>query len=147
MPDPPEPSRRSSRAHVPKKRLAESDDDDNDTPLSKTSTTKRKSNDDNNNSSKTAKLTTTTHTSTTTEGEKIKNKAVFVKFNSSMSIVNKVGDVGYEFSKLFDDGKLYAGFVAEIRSGAVGGKDRRCVYEDGDLEDHIQLQWQSRQWR
>jgi hypothetical protein len=139
MPDPPEPSRRSSRAHVPKIRLAESDDDNTsiDTPPSKTTINKRKSNDDNNNSSKAAKTTTTTttHTSITTEADKIKNKALFNKFNSSMSIVNNVGDVGYEFNKLFEDGNSYAGFVTEIRPGAAGGKDRRCVYEDGDLED------------
>ena len=108
MPDPPEPSRRSSRAHVPKIRLAESDDDNTsiDTPPSKTTINKRKSNDDNNNSSKAAKTitTTTTHTSITTEADKIKNKALFNKFNSSMSIVNNVGDVGYEFNKLFEDG-------------------------------------------
>ena len=141
MPDPPEQTRRSSRAPVPKKRLAESDDDDTsiDTPPSKTKTTstKRKSDDDNNNPPKSAKTTTTTttHTSKTTEAEKVKNKALFNKFNLSMSVVNKVGDVGYEFNKLFEDGELYTGFVIKIREGAAGGRDRRCVYEDGDLED------------
>ena len=143
MPGPPDTTRRSSRKPVPKKRLAESDDDDDtsiDTPPSKTKTTstKRKSNDDdNNNPPKSAKTTTTTttHTSKTTEAEKVKNKALFNKFNSSMSVVNKVGDVGYEFNKLFEDGELYTGFVIKIREGAAGGRDRRCVYEDGDLED------------
>ena len=141
MPDPPEQPRRSSREHVPKKRLAEpssdSDDDSSiDTPSSKTASNKRKSNDDdNNNPPKSAKTTTTTHTSKTTEADKTKNKALFNKFKSSMSIVNNVGDVGYEFNKLFEDGNSYAGFVTDIRRGAAGGRDRRCVYEDGDLED------------
>ena len=150
MPGPPDTTRRSSRKPVPKKRLAESDDDDDtsiDTPPSKTKTTstKRKSNDDdNNNPPKSAKTTTTTttHTSKTTEAEKVKNKALFNKFNSSMSVVNKVGDVGYEFNKLFEDGELYTGFVIKIRDGAAGGRDRRCVYDkvreilDGESTEH-----------
>lgn len=77
-----EPTRRSSRKPVPKKRLAESDDDTSiDTPPTKTTSStnnKRKSNDDdNNNPPKSAKTTTTTttHTSKTTEADKIQNKA------------------------------------------------------------------------
>jgi hypothetical protein len=45
-----------------------------------------------------------------------------------------VGDVGYQFRKEFDSGWFY-GTVVEIRPHAVGGRDRRCVYEDGDCED------------
>eukprot|EP00986_Skeletonema_menzelii_P000755 scaffold213_cov150-Skeletonema_menzelii.AAC.4 len=45
----------------------------------------------------------------------------------------KIGDVGYEFQKLFDAG-WFTGKVTEIIP--VGnGKDRRCVYNDGDIED------------
>ncbi|KAL3799873.1 hypothetical protein ACHAW5_004385 [Stephanodiscus triporus] len=61
-----------------------------------------------------------------------------VATNSSQSkkpspIVN-VGDIGYKFRKEFDSG-WYSGTVVEIRQHAKGGKDRRCVYEDGDCED------------
>jgi hypothetical protein len=45
-----------------------------------------------------------------------------------------VGDVGYQFLKEFDSG-WYKGTVVKILPHAVGGQDRRCVYEDGDCED------------
>jgi hypothetical protein len=45
-----------------------------------------------------------------------------------------VGDVGYRFLKEFDSG-WYNGTVVEILPDAIGGWDRRCVYEDGDCED------------
>jgi hypothetical protein len=45
-----------------------------------------------------------------------------------------VGDVGYQYRKEFDSGWFY-GTVVEILPHAVGGRDRRCVYEDGDCED------------
>ena len=45
-----------------------------------------------------------------------------------------IGDVGYQFRKEFDSG-LYKGTVIEILQDAIGGLDRRCVYEDGDYED------------
>ena len=45
-----------------------------------------------------------------------------------------VGDIGYKFRKKFDDG-WYSGEVTELRPGAAKGKDRRCLYEDGDSED------------
>jgi hypothetical protein len=45
-----------------------------------------------------------------------------------------IGDVGYQYRKEFDSG-WFNGKVVEIRPNAVGGRDRRCVYEDGDCED------------
>ena len=45
-----------------------------------------------------------------------------------------IGDVGYRFLKEFDSG-WYNGTVIEILPDAIGGWDRRCVYEDGDCED------------
>ena len=45
-----------------------------------------------------------------------------------------VGDIGYRFLKEFDSG-WYNGTVVEILPHAIGGWDRRCVYEDGDCED------------
>ena len=45
----------------------------------------------------------------------------------------EIGDVGYQFQKQFDAG-WFTGKVTEIIP--VGnGKDRRCVYNDGDIED------------
>eukprot|EP00577_Skeletonema_sp_RCC1716_P012582 CAMPEP_0113428924 /NCGR_PEP_ID=MMETSP0013_2-20120614/32145_1 /TAXON_ID=2843 ORGANISM="Skeletonema costatum, Strain 1716" /NCGR_SAMPLE_ID=MMETSP0013_2 /ASSEMBLY_ACC=CAM_ASM_000158 /LENGTH=380 /DNA_ID=CAMNT_0000317551 /DNA_START=85 /DNA_END=1227 /DNA_ORIENTATION=+ /assembly_acc=CAM_ASM_000158 len=45
----------------------------------------------------------------------------------------EIGDVGYEFQKQFDAG-WYTGKVTQIIP--VGNeKDRRCVYNDGDIED------------
>mmetsp|Transcript_11744 Transcript_11744/g.18008 ORF Transcript_11744/g.18008 Transcript_11744/m.18008 type:complete len:368 (-) Transcript_11744:17-1120(-) len=45
----------------------------------------------------------------------------------------EIGDVGYEFQKQFDAG-WFTGKVKEIIT--VGNsKDRRCVYNDGDVED------------
>ena len=49
-------------------------------------------------------------------------------------VVNVVGDVGYKFRKEFDSG-WFTGTVEQIRPLAEGGKDRRCVYDDGDSED------------
>ncbi|KAL3771290.1 hypothetical protein ACHAWO_005947 [Cyclotella atomus] len=45
-----------------------------------------------------------------------------------------IGFVGYKFRKLFDAG-WFDGKVIEIRPLAQGGKDRRVVYTDGDMED------------
>ena len=45
-----------------------------------------------------------------------------------------IGDAGYQFRKLFDTG-WFCGTVTEIRLGADGGKDRRVVYSDGNVED------------
>ena len=45
-----------------------------------------------------------------------------------------IGDVGYQFLKEFDSG-WYNGTVVEILPDAIGGWDRRCIYEDGDCED------------
>ena len=45
-----------------------------------------------------------------------------------------IGDVGYRFLKEFDSG-WYNGTVVEILPHAIGGWDRRCIYEDGDCED------------
>jgi hypothetical protein len=45
-----------------------------------------------------------------------------------------IGDVGYQFLKEFDSG-WYNGKVVEILSHALGGWDRRCVYDNGDCED------------
>ena len=53
---------------------------------------------------------------------------------STPSATIAVGDIGYKFRKKFDDG-WYSGEVIEIRPGAAKGKDRRCLYEDGDSED------------
>ena len=46
-----------------------------------------------------------------------------------------VTSVGYSFEKRFKGHGWFKGKVVEIRPGAVGGKDRRCEYEDGDMED------------
>ena len=50
------------------------------------------------------------------------------------TVVDVVGDVGYKFRKEFDGG-WFTGTVVRIRPSAGGGKDRRCVYDDGDGED------------
>jgi len=50
------------------------------------------------------------------------------------NIVVNVGDIGYKFRKEFDSG-WFTGTVKHIRPLAEGGKDRRCVYDDGDSED------------
>lgn len=53
--------------------------------------------------------------------------------NNSNNDNIEIGDVGYEFQKLFDAG-WFTGKVTEIIP--VGNsKDRRCVYNDGDVED------------
>ena len=44
------------------------------------------------------------------------------------------GDVGYQFRELFDTG-WFCGTVTEIRLGADGGKDRRVVYSNENVED------------
>ena len=46
-----------------------------------------------------------------------------------------ITSVGYSFEKLFKGHGWFKGKVMEIRQGAMGGKDRRCKYEDGDMED------------
>ena len=43
--------------------------------------------------------------------------------------------VGFSFEKNFKGHGWFKGKVVEILSGAAGGKDRRCEYEDGDMED------------
>jgi hypothetical protein len=56
------------------------------------------------------------------------------KYTSSNQSNINVGDVGYRFRKEFDSG-WFNGKVVKILPHAVGGQDRRCVYEDGDFED------------
>ena len=56
------------------------------------------------------------------------------KYTSSNQSNINVGDVGYRFRKEFDSG-WFNGKVVKILPRAVGGQDRRCVYEDGDFED------------
>ena len=46
-----------------------------------------------------------------------------------------ITSVGHSFEKLFNGHGWFKGKVVAIRPGAVGGKDRRCKYEDGDVED------------
>ena len=43
--------------------------------------------------------------------------------------------VGFSFEKFFKGHGWFKGKVVEIRPGAAGGHDRRCEYEDGDMED------------
>jgi len=50
------------------------------------------------------------------------------------SVVN-IGDVGYKFQKRIPGHGFFNGVVKEIRCGAEDGKDRRCVYSDGNFED------------
>ncbi|KAL9189869.1 hypothetical protein ACHAXT_009544 [Thalassiosira profunda] len=47
---------------------------------------------------------------------------------------HEVGDVGYSFRKWFDAG-WFEGKVTEILPEALDGRDRRCVYSDGDAEN------------
>ena len=49
--------------------------------------------------------------------------------------VPAVGEVGHTFDKYFPGHGWFEGKVIAIRPGAKGGKDRRCQYEDGDVED------------
>merc|ERR1740124_1935489 len=46
-----------------------------------------------------------------------------------------LGNVGYRFRKHFPGHGYFDGIVIQIRPEAALGKDRRCVYSDGDLED------------
>jgi hypothetical protein len=46
-----------------------------------------------------------------------------------------ITSVGYSFEKHFNGHGWFKGKVVKIRPGAMGGKDRRCEYEDGDVED------------
>jgi len=46
----------------------------------------------------------------------------------------EIGDVGYEFQKQFDAG-WFTGKVTQIVPTVGNEKDRRCVYNDGDIED------------
>lgn len=57
------------------------------------------------------------------------------------NVVVSVGDIGYKFRKEFDSG-WFTGTVKQIRPLAEGGKDRRCVYDDGDSEDLSLMQLQ-----
>ena len=68
----------------------------------------------------------------TRKAAKAKKKAVTRK--AAKAKKPAVGDIGYKFRKQFDD-RWYSGEVIELRPGAAKGKDRRCIYEDGDLED------------
>lgn len=43
-------------------------------------------------------------------------------------------DIGTRFKKLFNKG-IFVGRVTEIRPSAKGGKTRRVIYTDGDIED------------
>ncbi|KAL7546343.1 hypothetical protein ACHAWF_009680 [Thalassiosira exigua] len=60
------------------------------------------------------------------------NSTLVPKQKSSPAI--NVGDVGYSFRKRFDNG-WFDGKVVKIRPGADNGRDRRCLYSDGDSED------------
>jgi hypothetical protein len=63
------------------------------------------------------------------------NDAVTKNYNNEDSNNVEIGDVGYEFRKEFDSG-WYTGKVTEILLTVVGNtRDRRCVYNDGDVED------------
>ena len=62
-------------------------------------------------------------------------KSIYIKhtnFNESLSS----DDIG------FWNDNFYLGTVSEVRVGAKNNKDRRCIYNDGDIEDlslrHIQ---------
>uniref|UniRef100_A0A7S4N6T5 Uncharacterized protein n=1 Tax=Odontella aurita TaxID=265563 RepID=A0A7S4N6T5_9STRA len=46
-----------------------------------------------------------------------------------------VGGIGYKFKKFFPGYGVFEGEVVKIRPGAEFGKDRRCRYTDGDMED------------
>ena len=48
----------------------------------------------------------------------------------------QIGEVGYEFRKLFNEG-WFKGKVVKIRPGAAGGRDRRVVYSVS-TNDHLQ---------
>jgi len=47
----------------------------------------------------------------------------------------EVGDIGFTFEKEFKRYGTFRGTVVQLRLGAANGKDRRCVYSDGDDED------------
>lgn len=47
----------------------------------------------------------------------------------------EVGDIGFTFEKEFKGYGTFRGTVVQLRLGAANGKDRRCVYSDGDDED------------
>ena len=78
------------------------------------------------------KKTTVTKKAATKKAAKTKKKAVTRK--AAKAKKPAVGDIGYKFRKQFDDG-WYSGEVIELRPGAAKGKNRRCLYEDGDSED------------
>ena len=127
--------RKSSRQPRPNKKYDSSSFDNGDMSidamLAKDASTKRKSNADINISSKHSKTTTTTIcTSITSLEDKIMNKTLYNDVNARALNVTNVGDIGCKFRKEFD-GELHEGIVVEIHCG----KDRRCVYEDGDGED------------
>lgn len=46
-----------------------------------------------------------------------------------------VGNVGFRFTKHFPNHGWFEGEVVALRPGAKGGRDRRVVYSDGDMED------------
>jgi len=52
--------------------------------------------------------------------------------SSQESCQVEIGDIGYKFSKLFDEG-WFEGRVADINHD-LGEKSRHCVYSDGDSE-------------
>lgn len=47
----------------------------------------------------------------------------------------QIGEVGYEFRKLFNQG-WFQGKVVKIRPGAAGGRDRRVVYSVSTNDHH-----------
>ena len=57
---------------------------------------------------------------------------------SERALANAVGlgDVGSLVQKKFGKYGWHVGKVTNIRQGAENGKDRRVVYEDGDVEDY-----------
>ncbi len=63
-------------------------------------------------------------------------KAEIVQRIKDDNAAASIGDapIGYTFRKRFDEG-WFTGKVVEIRPGAANDKDRRCLYEDGDVED------------
>lgn len=70
-----------------------------------------------------------------------RNKCVNGDFSINLAALanrnkpKKVGDIGYTFTKYFPGHGNFEGTVVEIRDGADGGRDRRCRYKDGDVED------------
>ena len=70
-----------------------------------------------------------------------RNKCKYDDFNINLAALanpnkpKKVGDIGFTFTKYFPGHGNFEGTVVEIRDGAEDGRDRRCRYKDGDVED------------